>query len=232
MGKRTVYSCDICGEEFADKRSLWRVALPALRDDGYGNESVRGHEFELCDHCKDKLEQLIIKYFAEIHVDAYGAMTQNVIRKDSPDEIIETLKKLHLACDTETSDLWRSQMDAIEVKHQEEIEKLKAEHEEDLESMQVDIGELEDELERLRDVKDNLFETNFKLTAQLQAFGVDADAGNLSADPWAVHQLLLTNKRLMALLSQHGISLDELSDTVDEDAGEGEADVETESITG
>lgn len=38
-----------------------------------------------------------------------------------------------------------------------------------------EVRELEDELERLRDVKDSLFETNFRLTAQLRAMGVVVD---------------------------------------------------------
>ena len=44
-----------------------------------------------------------------------------------------------------------------------------------LEDANHDIIELEEELERLRDVKDKLFETNFKLTAQLRALGVEVD---------------------------------------------------------
>ncbi len=38
-----------------------------------------------------------------------------------------------------------------------------------------DVEELEEELERLRDVKDKLFEANFALTAQLRAMGVEVD---------------------------------------------------------
>ena len=38
-----------------------------------------------------------------------------------------------------------------------------------------EIEELEEELERIRDVKDQLFETNFKLTAQLRALGIEVD---------------------------------------------------------
>ena len=44
-----------------------------------------------------------------------------------------------------------------------------------LEDAHKDVEELEEELERLRDVKDKLFETNFKLTAQLRALGVEVD---------------------------------------------------------
>jgi len=38
-----------------------------------------------------------------------------------------------------------------------------------------EVLELEEELERLRDVKDQLFETNFKLTALLRAHGIEVD---------------------------------------------------------
>ena len=44
-----------------------------------------------------------------------------------------------------------------------------------LEDAHKDVEELEEELERLRDVKDKLFEANFKLTAQLRALGVEVD---------------------------------------------------------
>ena len=43
----------------------------------------------------------------------------------------------------------------------------------ELEEATQDIIELEEELERLRDVKDSLFETNFLLTERLIALGVE-----------------------------------------------------------
>ena len=44
-----------------------------------------------------------------------------------------------------------------------------------LEDANNDIHELEEELERLRDVKDELFETNFVLTAKLKELGVEVE---------------------------------------------------------
>ena len=45
----------------------------------------------------------------------------------------------------------------------------------ELEEATRDIEELEEELERLREVKDSLFETNFLLTKQLSDLGVEVD---------------------------------------------------------
>lgn len=157
MGKRTVYICDICGSEHSDKRSLSSVSLPTLRDDGYGNESVRRTEVEMCEDCKSRLEKLFINHFAEIHVDAFGAMKQKPELKPSPEDELRSVLARCAAQETKSAVLERSSIAALEAAHQQEIE------------------ELEDELDRLRDVKDNLFETNFRLTAQLRAMGVVVD---------------------------------------------------------
>lgn len=44
-----------------------------------------------------------------------------------------------------------------------------------IEGLQMDIEELEEELERLRDTKDTLFTTNFLLTEKLREVGVEID---------------------------------------------------------
>lgn len=175
MSKKTIYICDICGEEFADKISLRSTVIPAMRDDGYGNESVRPHEVDMCDSCRDQLEQLIIRYFAEIHVDAYGARTQNVIRKDSTTAELKAMEA-HWEDRLRTKQLhWNAALDAVDERHAKEIEELNTEHEAELHELACDVEELEGELERLRDVRDQLFETNFKLTALLRAHGIEVE---------------------------------------------------------
>lgn len=157
MGKKTIHFCDLCGADVSDKRDLTVVRLPVLWDDGYGNESIRRLEVEMCEDCKSRLEKLLINHFAEIHVDAYGAMKQKPELKPSPEEELRSVLARCTERENEAFIRERDALDAMEAANRQEIE------------------ELEEELERLRDVKDKLFETNFRLTAQLRALGMDVE---------------------------------------------------------
>lgn len=146
MGKKTIHFCDLCGAEVADKRDLTVLTLPAYWDDGYGNDRVRGYDMEVCEECKANHDDLLMHYFAEIHVDYYGALTQGI-----------ELKKRPLALVADITEAYNRKIEELEEEHGAEV------------------TDLEAELERLRDLKDELFETNFRLTAMLRGAGIDPE---------------------------------------------------------